>query len=203
MRFLSPAQFIERSEVADEFVAPSAALANRLLSARGLGRLPPCSLSYFVEELHRPGAAIGLHTRGTANIRLNLAWLAALAQRNIDPEWEIALVVLHEYAHFVLDRLEIREGRSGVVRRRIETEHADFLRRMQHFGRFADPVSRKLLSDHNSVAKEWFCDAFALGRGCPAGAKRHILRRTPDGAAGPSGCVIPIARQTDRLDRRP
>ena len=68
MRFLSSAQFIERSEVADEFVAPSAALANRLLAGKGLGRLPPCSVSYFVEELHRPGAAIGLHTRGTANI---------------------------------------------------------------------------------------------------------------------------------------
>lgn len=161
MRFLSPTQFIERSEVADEFVAPSAALANRLLCARGLGRLPPCSVSYFVEELHRPGAAIGLHTRGTANIRLNLAWLAALAQRDIDPEWEIAFVVLHEYAHFVLDRLENQEGRSGAMRRRIETEHADFLRRMQHLGWLADPVSRKLLSDHNSVAEEWYCDAFA------------------------------------------
>jgi hypothetical protein len=34
MRFLSSAQFIERSEVADEFIAPSAALANRLLAAR-------------------------------------------------------------------------------------------------------------------------------------------------------------------------
>jgi hypothetical protein len=68
MRFLSSAQFIERSEVADEFVAPSAALANHLLAGKGLGRLPPCSVSYFVEELHRPGAAIGLHTRGTANI---------------------------------------------------------------------------------------------------------------------------------------
>ncbi|MGF7206735.1 hypothetical protein GGE65_001296 [Skermanella aerolata] len=161
MRFLLPAQFIERSEVADEFVAPSAALANRLLSARGLGRLPPCSVSYFVEELNRPGAAIGLHTRGTANIRLNLVWLAALAQRDVDPEWEIAFVVLHEYAHFVLDRLETWEGRSGDVRRRIEIEHADFLRRMQHPGWFADPVSRKLLSDHNSVAEEWYCDAFA------------------------------------------
>ena len=68
MRFLSSAQFIERSRVADEFIAPSAALANRLLAARGLGRLPPCSVSYFIEELHRPGAAIGLHTKGTANI---------------------------------------------------------------------------------------------------------------------------------------
>ncbi len=65
MRFLSSAQFIERSRVADEFVAPSAALANRLLAAKGLGRLPLCSVSYFIEELHRPGAAIGLHTKGT------------------------------------------------------------------------------------------------------------------------------------------
>jgi hypothetical protein len=161
MRFLSPAQFIERSEVADEFVAPSAALANRLLSARGLGRLPPCSVSYFVDELHRSGAAIGLHTRGTANIRLNLAWLAALAQRDIDPEWEIAFVVLHEYAHFILNLVEARETSAVTVRWRIETEHANFLRRMQHLGWLAEPVLRKLLSDHNSVAEEWYCDAFA------------------------------------------
>jgi hypothetical protein len=161
MRFLSSAQFIERSRVADEFVAPSAALANRLLAARGLGHLPPCSISYFVEELHRPGAAIGLHTRGTANIRLNLAWLAHLAQRGTDPEWEVAFVVLHEYAHFVLDLLEVREASAGAVRQRIEAEHADFLRRMQRLGWRADPVLRKLLSNHNSVAEEWYCDAFA------------------------------------------
>jgi hypothetical protein len=161
MRFLSSAQFIERSEVADEFVAPSAALANRLLAGKGLGRLPPCSVSYFVEELHRPGAAIGLHTRGTANIRLNLAWLAHLAQWGTDPEWEVAFVVLHEYAHFVLDLLEVREASAGAVRQRIEAEHTDFLRRMQHLGWLADPVSRKLLSNHNSIAEEWYCDAFA------------------------------------------
>ncbi|QQP93049.1 hypothetical protein IGS68_28205 (plasmid) [Skermanella sp. TT6] len=161
MRFLSSAQFIERSQVADEFVAPSAALANRLLGARGLDRLPPCSVSYFVEELHRPGAAIGLHTKGTAEIRLNLAWLADLAQRAADPEWEVAFVVLHEYAHFVLDLLEARETGAGAVRRRIAAEHADFLSRMRRLGWLADPVSRKLLSDHNSVAEEWYCDAFA------------------------------------------
>jgi hypothetical protein len=161
MRFLSSAQFIERSRVADEFVAPSAALANRLLAARGLGRLPPCSVSYFIEELHRPGAAIGLHTKGTANIRLNLAWLARLAQWGTDPEWEVAFVVLHEYAHFVLDLLEVREASAGAVRQRIEAEHTDFLRRMQRLGWLADPVSRKLLSNHNSVAEEWYCDAFA------------------------------------------
>ena len=51
MRFLSSAQFIERSRVADEFVATSAALANRLLAARSLGHLPPCSVSYFIEGL--------------------------------------------------------------------------------------------------------------------------------------------------------
>ena len=125
MRFLSLAQFIERSRVADEFVAPSAALANRLLAARGLGGLPPCNVSYFIEELHRPGAAIGLHTKGTANIRLNLAWLAHLAQWGTDPEWEVAFVVLHEYAHFVLDLLEARDAGAGAVRRRNEAEHAD------------------------------------------------------------------------------
>jgi quercetin dioxygenase-like cupin family protein len=58
MRFLSSAQFIERSRVADEFVAPSAALANRLLAARGLGRLPPCSVSYFVEEPSTPDITV-------------------------------------------------------------------------------------------------------------------------------------------------
>ena len=154
MRFLSSAQFIERSRVADEFVAPSAALANRLLAARGLGRLPPCSVSYFIEELHWPGAAIGLHAKGTANIQLNLAWLAHLAQRGTDPEWEVAFVVLHEYAHFVLDLLEAREASPGAMRQRIEAEHADFLRRMQRLGWPADPVLRKLLSNHNSVAEE-------------------------------------------------
>ena len=161
MRFLSSAQFIERSRVADEFVAPAAALANRLLVARGLGRLPPCSVSYFIEELHRPGAAIGLHTKGTANIRLNLAWLADLAQRGTDAEWEVAFVILHEYAHFVLELLEARETSPGAARQGIETEHADFLRRMDHLGWLADPVSRKLLSNHNSLAEEWYCDAFA------------------------------------------
>ena len=148
MRFLSSAQFIERSQVADEFVAPSAALANRLLVGKGLGRLPPCSVSYFVEELHRPGAAIGLHTKGTANIRLNLAWLAHLAQWGTDPEWEVAFVVLHEYAHFVLDLLEVREASAGTVRQRIEAEHTDFLRRMQRLGWLADPVLLKLLFSH-------------------------------------------------------
>ncbi|WP_207482261.1 hypothetical protein [Arenibaculum pallidiluteum] len=161
MRFLSSAQFIERSRVADEFIAPAAALANRLLAARGLGGLPPCSVSYFIEELHRPGAAIGLHTRGTTDIRLNLAWLADLAQGDADPEWEVAFVVLHEYAHFVLELLEAREASSGATRRRIEAEHAGFLRRMRHFDGFADPVSRRLLSHHNAVAEEWYCDAFA------------------------------------------
>ncbi|MCW2239341.1 hypothetical protein [Azospirillum canadense] len=161
MRFLASAQFVEQSRVADAFVAPSAALANRLLAARGLGRLPPCRVSYFIEELHRPGAAIGLHTKGTANIRLNLAWLADVAQRGTDPEWEVAFVVLHEYAHFVLERLEAREASPGAVRQRIEAEHADFLRRMQRLGGLADPVSRKLLSNHNAVAEEWCCDAFA------------------------------------------
>jgi hypothetical protein len=161
MRFLSSARFIERSEVADEFIAPSAALANRLLAARGLGRLPPCSVSYFVEELHRSSAAIGLHTKGTANIRLNLAWLAHLAQWGTDPEWEVAFVVLHEYAHFVLDLLEAQEASAGTMRQRIEAEHTDFLRRMQHLGWLADPVLRKLLSNHNSIAEEWYCDAFA------------------------------------------
>jgi hypothetical protein len=59
MRFLSSAQFIERSEVADEFVAPAAALANRLLAARGLGRLLPCSVSYWFCQLsgRLPGEA--------------------------------------------------------------------------------------------------------------------------------------------------
>jgi len=161
MRFLSSARFIERSRVADEFVEPAAALANRLLAERGLGRLPRCSVSYFIEELHRPGAAIGLHTRGTADIRLNLAWLAALAQRDADPEWEVAFVILHEYAHFVLEILEAREASPGAVRRRIEAEHTGFLRRMQLGGWFAEPVLRRLLSGHNAVAEEWYCDAFA------------------------------------------
>jgi hypothetical protein len=35
------------------------------------------------------------------------------------------------------------------------------LRRMQRLGWLADPVLRKLLSSHNSVAEEWYCDAFA------------------------------------------
>ncbi|WP_372399304.1 hypothetical protein ABMY26_30695 [Azospirillum sp. HJ39] len=161
MPFFSSAQFIERSRVADEFVAPATALANRLLDAKGLGHLPSCSVSYFIEELHRPGAAIGLHTKGTANIRLNLAWLAALAQRDTDPEGEVAFVVLHEYGHFFLDFLETRGASPGAVRQRMENEHADFLRRMQRLGWLADPVSRRLLSDHNAIAEEWFCDAFA------------------------------------------
>jgi hypothetical protein len=117
-------------------------------AARGLGRLPRCSVSYFIEELHRPGAAIGLHTKGTANIRLNLAWLAHLAQWGTDPEWEVAFVVLHEYAHFVLDLLEVREASAGAVRQRIEAEHTDFLRRMQRLGWLADPVLLKLLFSH-------------------------------------------------------
>ena len=161
MRFLASAQFIERSQVADEFVAPSAVLANRLLAAKSLGRLPPCRVSYFIEELRRPGAVIGLHTKGTTNIRLNLAWLAGLAQSGTDPEWEITFVVLHEYAHFVLEILERQEVSPGAVRQRIEAEHADFLRRVPRLGWMTDPVLRKLLSDHNAVAEEWYCDAFA------------------------------------------
>jgi len=161
MRFMTSAQFIERSRVADEFVAPAAARANRLLADKGLGRLPPCRVSYFIEELHRPGAVIGLHTKGTADMRLNLAWLADVAQRSTDPEWDIAFVILHEYAHFVLEFLESREAGTGAVRQRIEAEHADFLRRMQRLGWLADPALRKLLSHHNAVAEEWYCDAFA------------------------------------------
>jgi hypothetical protein len=161
MRFLPSAQFIEQSQVADEFVASAAALANRLLDAKGLGGLPPCSVSYFIEELHQSGAAIGLHSKGTANVRLNLAWLAELAQRETAPEWEVAFVILHEYAHFVFELLEAREASPGATRRRIEAGHADFLRRMNHLGWLADPVSRKLLSNHNAIAEEWYCDAFA------------------------------------------
>ena len=161
MRFLPSAQFIGQSRVADEFVAPAAALANRLLDAKGLGGLPPCSVSYFIEELHRPGAAIGLHGKGAANVRLNLAWLAELAQREAAPESEVAFVILHEYAHFVLELLEAWEASPGAARRRIEAGHADFLRRMNHLGWLADPVSRKLLSNHNAIAEEWYCDAFA------------------------------------------
>lgn len=161
MRFLPSAQFIGQSRVADEFIAPAAALANRLLDAKGLGGLPPCSVSYFIEELHRPGAAIGLHRKGTANVRLNLAWLAELAQQEIDPEREVAFVILHEYAHFVVELLEAREASPGATRRRIEAGHADFLRRMSHLGWLAEPISRKLLSNHNAIAEEWYCDAFA------------------------------------------
>lgn len=161
MRFLPSAQFIEQSRVADEFVAPAAALANRLLDVKGLGGLPPCSVSYFIEELHRPSAAIGLHSKGTANVRLNLAWLAALAQWGVGSEQEVAFVVLHEYAHFALELLEAQETSHGAVRQRIEAGHADFLRRMNHLGWLADPVSRKLLSNHNVIAEEWYCDAFA------------------------------------------
>lgn len=161
MRFLPSAQFIERSRVADEFVAPSATMVNRLLVAKGLGRLPPCSVSYFIEDLHRAGGVIGLHTKGSSNIRLNLAWLADLAQRGDAPAWEVAFVVLHEYAHFVLGLLEARAASPGDMRQRIGGGHADFLRHMQRLGWLADPVLRKLLSDHNAVAEEWFCDAFA------------------------------------------
>lgn len=161
MRFLSSARFIERSRVADEFVAPAAALANRLLADKGLGRLPPCRVSYFIEELHRPGAAIGLHAKGTADVRLNLAWLADVAQRGTDPEGEVAFVILHEYAHFVIELLEAREAGTGAVRRRVEAEHTGFLHRVRRLGWLADPVSRKLLSHHNAVPEEWCCDAFA------------------------------------------
>ncbi|MCW2242723.1 carbohydrate kinase family protein [Azospirillum canadense] len=45
--------------------------------------------------------------------------------------------------------------------RRRKAEQADFLRRMQRLDGLVDPVPRKLLSNHDAVAEEWFCDAFA------------------------------------------
>ncbi|GLR80291.1 hypothetical protein HUE56_06410 (plasmid) [Azospirillum oryzae] len=85
MRFLLSAQFIGQSRVADEFVAPAAALDNRLLDAKSLGGLPPCSVSYFI-EVHQPGATIGLHGNGTANIRINLDCRTGAVERQVRSE---------------------------------------------------------------------------------------------------------------------